>query len=224
MVTPGEPSDNHTATFRRDAKRTLAYTVPLRPHDRLAVLGPHPSVVEAAAILGADCVWILASDDELEFAAGKFVRHTEGGLPLGVGTVDHVVVPLFDVSLKSTVAELLRVVRPGGSASVVTGSRRGTGAAFREVSPKVARQALKNAGFTDVNVYAIPSVQYPRYLLPLGSRPAVQWYLRSSFAPSSRKDAFLGRVARFLPAAQAVALLDHHPRVFVARRPLVPSS
>lgn len=188
----------------------LVFAVPLRTGDRLAVVGPHPEIIDAARMLAVHPVSVLGPQDQPNPDLGEAVRNDgDGRLALASASVDHVIVPRLDVPFATAADELARVIRPGGHVFVVASNRWSAARDPLAVRPAPAGRLLRAAGFTDVVVHAMRFVERPWHLIPVGSRAAYRWYLRSAFPAATRRDAALARLARILPLPPTVGLVLH---------------
>ncbi len=68
---------------------------------------------------------------------------------------------------------------------------------------------LRAVGFADVVVHTMRFVERPWHLIPVGSRAAHRWYLRSAFPAATRRDAITARLARILSLPPTVGLALH---------------
>jgi SAM-dependent methyltransferase len=186
----------------------LVFAVPVRPGDRVAVVGPHPGIIDAVRLLAAHPISVLGPTQRRKADLGEIVRgEGDGRLPLAGASVDHVIVPRLGVPLAAAADELARVVRRGGHVVVVAANRWAAPRDPLAVGSAGGSRLLRGAGFTDVVVHAIPQLDSPRHLVPVASRAAHRWYLRSAFPAATRKDAAVAGLAQLLSLPPTVGLI-----------------
>ncbi len=164
--------------FRKSQEEPLAVTmaavklgnrflsVGVRDRELIAVLAAKAGLTGTACAVDADEAAVKSAAAAIE-AAGALAEVTRapwGRWPYGEGSFDvalirDVLPALAPADRSGTVAEVLRVLRPGGRVIVIDGAQRGalarmTGGSRTTPTGNAAAEALKTAGFAAVRILA----------------------------------------------------------------------
>lgn len=188
-------------------RRCLAEVVALRAGDTVLVVGDAPELVTHLERREVTVTVVPAS-----------VLHDPGGLPLGSGTVDHLIAADRWNDEPAALAEFARVIAPGGTLVLGGRSRARAPANTGAWTVRRARVSLAAAGLENVIVYGVRNrLNALRFLAPLDDPAALRWFMRSVFIPSTVRGAVAVRVFAGGPLL-AVTKLLFVDVVLVARR------
>ncbi len=171
------------AGYERFTSRGLCFVLPLKPGQRVLVIGADEPLSRSLHLLGLQCVTLRAAVDR-GVSRGRrsamVVADSSKSLPFGRHAFDHVIVPeVARQDLSPLPSELVRVIRPSGTAYLgvsIAGSwrRRFPGLAVRDLKALVDRVGLRTSC-----VYGVrPGLSKPRYLVPLDSRNGLRWFTK----------------------------------------------
>lgn len=218
----GSRVDPDAVTAARDRLGgALAHALPLRPGSDVLVLGDAPPLARTVARAGANPVSVMSSLHRVSDLVGTARTAEPGeGLPLEDESVDDAIVPTVRTyGMPALVlAELARVLRPGGGLYFGVPHRWRFVTNSHAWSVAGGRRALHDAGFRDVEAYGVRyGGLYPRFLVPLEDAGAVRWFLTSVCLPLSAREAAAIAVLARAPSSRATLAL--FPDLgFLARR------
>lgn len=200
--------------------RSLRFMLPIRPDDRVLVLGASPALAASLDAQGVSVLSVTGTSGAREALQlrGDVAIAGRDVLPCGDATVSHVLVPEVPQDQAGLLpTEIARVLRPGGGLFLGMPYRlrsRNTSATYI----RAGRRRLEAGGFTDIEVYGVLyNLARPRHLVPLDSSAALRWYFDSAYLPLSRKGALAVHAARAAARFKAPPAL--FPALgFVARR------
>jgi SAM-dependent methyltransferase len=189
--------------------RTLAYTLPVGPGDRVLILGAAPTVAQSVARRGADPISVVPPTEHADRPqlVGTMAASEPGeDLPLESESVDHAIVPSAGAHGVPTVVlpDVARVLRPGGGLFFGVAHRWRSPTNTRAWTVARGRRVLRAAGFRDVEAYGVRySVFSPRFLVPIEDSAAVNWFLTSMCMPLSAREAVALAVLARAPSRRA---------------------
>lgn len=202
--------------------RCLAHVVPLRPGQRVLVVGTMPSLTQSLARRGATPVSVLGANPAEEgggLAGQVWPEYWALGLPLRDASVDHAIVP--DASGEwwqpHQLKQLTRVVAPGGTLLLGASNRVRYPWRTGAQTPAGGRRRLAAGGFAQPRAYGVRhGFHDPRFLVPLDDAGARQWFF-DTYPPRGARHA---RVVAALARAPRtpVDLLFFPHLLFVAQR------
>lgn len=198
--------------------RCLRFLVPVRPREKVLVLGTSPPLAKALAVAGCSVLSAVTVAEREQAGGPPDAAVVTGALPYGDGEVDHVLVPtLREHHAPLVPGDLARVLRPGGGLFLGMShrlrSRSRPGSYVRR-----GRRMLERGGFAEVEVYGVlRSLESPRFLVPLDAPPVLAWFLTNAYLPRSTRGALTAQMLGTAARVRAPSLL--FPDLgFVARR------
>lgn len=196
--------------------------LPLRDGDRVLILAQEPTLARSVERRGARPVSLVLSADARDEMVGEVVTTEHGAeIPLETMSVDHAIVPSVTPYGRPApvLAELYRVLSPGGGLMLGVRHRRRHVTDRDAWTTSAGRRALALAGFEDVEAYGVrPDISDPRFLVPVEQSEPLRWFLDSMFLSTSPRSAHAARILSRAAVPRSAALLLFPDLAFVARR------
>ena len=185
----------------------LRFLLPIKPGQRVAVLGHAPGLVMALDEAEADCTLVL--DDKLKEGSDlpcNPVQVSGDHLPFTAVSLHHLFIPQLSATQAPWLAkEIRRVLKPEGWLFVGVRNRHSfhqlhlgksnryslTLAQLKQLLPSPYWQIHQCYGVHD-------DLQHPQYLIPLDMTTAVSYFYQQIFMPNSLAGAWIQRLAQYL--------------------------